>query len=104
MQNTAKIPTQSIEGTTGYDLSTAEETVTPTKGKSVDKIGLSMAVLDGCYGCKAPRSGLAIQKHIDIRAGVIDKDYRGEVGVVIFNHSEEDPLVKMSGRINRILS
>jgi dUTP pyrophosphatase len=37
----------------------------------------------------APRSSLAWKNHIDVGAGVIDADYRGPVGVVLFNHSEE---------------
>ena len=62
MQNTTKIPTRSTEGAARYDLSTAEETVVPAKGKLVVKTGLSMAVPDGYYGCIAPRSGLAAKK------------------------------------------
>ena len=54
------------------------------------KTGISIAVPDGCYGRLAPRSGLAVKKYIDISAGVIDADYRGEIGVVLLNHSEED--------------
>jgi hypothetical protein len=38
----------------------------------------------------APRSGLAWKNHIDVGAGVIDCDYRGNVGVVLFNHSDVD--------------
>lgn len=38
----------------------------------------------------APRSGLAWKHHIDTGAGVIDADYRGNVGVILFNHSTVD--------------
>ena len=40
--------------------------------------------------CAAPRSGLAWKNFIDTGAGVIDADYRGNVGVILFNHSETD--------------
>jgi len=42
------------------------------------------------YGRVAPRSGLAAKKGIDVGAGVIDADFRGELKVVLFNHSTED--------------
>jgi len=38
----------------------------------------------------APRSGLAVKNFIDVGAGVVDEDYRGNVGVVLFNHSDVD--------------
>ena len=44
----------------------------------------------GTYGRVAPRSGLAAKHFIDVGAGVIDEDYRGEVLVLLFNHAETD--------------
>lgn len=38
----------------------------------------------------APRSGLAVKSFIDTGAGVVDADYRGQVRVLLFNHSEVD--------------
>ena len=69
----------------------------------VVKTGISIAVPEGCYGRIAPRSGLAVKKFIDVGAGVIDADYRGEVGVVLFNHSEEDFKVKPGDRIAQLI-
>ena len=103
MRNSATIPKRSTEGAAGYDLSAAEEATVPAQGKSVVKTGLSMAIPEGCYGRIAPRSGLAVKRHIDIGAGVIDQDYRGEVGVVMFNHSNEDFHVKMGDRIAQLI-
>lgn len=85
----------------------AVHVVIPARGKGIAKTDLAIAVPEGCYGrigmkfplwfclfiliCPiAPRSGLAWKKHIDVGAGVIDADYRGNVGVVLFNHSAED--------------
>lgn len=41
-------------------------------------------------GRVAPRSGLAVKNYIDTGAGVIDADYRGQVKVLLFNHSDND--------------
>jgi dUTP pyrophosphatase len=49
-----------------------------------------VALPDGCYGRIAPRSGLAYKKGIDVGAGVVDQDYRGNVGVILFNFGEEE--------------
>ena len=47
------------------------------------KTDLQIRVPRGTYGRVAPRSGLAWKNHIDIGAGVVDEDYRGNVGEVI---------------------
>ena len=44
----------------------------------------------GLDGRIAPRSGLAVKNFIDTGAGVIDADYRGQVKVLLFNHSDDD--------------
>ena len=54
------------------------------------KTGLSIAIPADTYARIAPRSGLAVKHFIDTGAGVVDEDYRGEVGVVLFNHSDVD--------------
>ena len=57
----------------------------------------------GVYGRVAPRSGLAAKKHIDVGAGVIDADYRGNVGVVLFNHASEPFKVENGDRIAQLI-
>ena len=103
IRNTAAIPRRETEDAAGYDIASAEDTVVPAKGKTVVKTGISIAVRDGCYGRLAPRSGLAVKKHIDVDSGVIDADYRGEIGVVLFNHSEEDFQIKQGDRIAQLI-
>ena len=53
------------------------------RGKGLVKTDLQIRVPHGTYGRVAPRSGLAWKNHIDIGAGVVDEDYRGNVGEVI---------------------
>jgi dUTP pyrophosphatase len=42
-------------------------------------------------------------KHTDIGAGVIDSDYRGEIGIVLFNHSDSDLPIKVHERVAQLL-
>ena len=56
-----------------------------------------------CYGRIAPRSGLALKYHIDIGGGVIDQDYRGNVGVIISNHSNTPFTFSCGDRIAQLI-
>ena len=51
----------------------------------------------------APRSGLAVKNFIDTGAGVVDYDYRGNVGVVLFNHGDEDFAVSRGDRVAQLI-
>ncbi len=62
----------------------------PARGKALISTAISMAIPVGNYGRIAPRSGLAAKNMIDVGAGVIDSDYRGEVKVLLFNLSDID--------------
>lgn len=66
----------------------AKDMEIPARGRAVVPTDLSIAIPEGTYARVAPRSGLAVKNFIDTGAGVIDEDYRGPVGVVLFNHSD----------------
>jgi deoxyuridine 5'-triphosphate nucleotidohydrolase len=51
----------------------------------------------------APRSGLALKHSIDVGAGVIDYDYRGPVGVILFNLGDKDFEIKRGDRIAQMI-
>ena len=53
------------------------------------KTGLAVACPKGHYARVAPRSGLAYKSGIDVLAGVVDEDYRGDVGIILLNTSRE---------------
>jgi dUTP pyrophosphatase len=86
----AKLPVRGSAKAAGYDLFSAEATKVPARGKALVKTDISIAVPSGCYGRIAPRSSLAWKNHVDVGAGVIDEDYRGPVGVVLYNFAEVD--------------
>mmetsp|Transcript_9120 Transcript_9120/g.16128 ORF Transcript_9120/g.16128 Transcript_9120/m.16128 type:complete len:140 (-) Transcript_9120:23-442(-) len=95
----AKMPTRGSPQSAGFDLSSAEKTVVPAGGRAVVKTDLSIACPEGTYARIAPRSGLAVKKMIDCGAGVVDADYRGNVGVVLFNFGPSDFEVNLGDRI-----
>jgi len=55
------------------------------------------------YGRIAPRSGLAYKNGIDVLAGVIDSDYRWEIGVLLVNHWDKDVLFSKGERIAQFI-
>ena len=72
-------------------------TVTPVS------VHLSMEIPPGYYGRSLPRSGLACHYFINIGGGVIDSDFRGELIVIIFNHSNKLCEVGVGDRIAQIV-
>ena len=103
LNNNAALPRRSTEGAAGYDLCAAHDCIIPAGGKGLVKTGLSISFPVGLYARIAPRSGLALKKFIDVGAGVIDSDYRGDVGVVLFNHGDQEFQVKMGDRIAQLI-
>ena len=103
LTNNAALPKRSTEGAAGYDLCAAQDCTIPASGKGLVKTGISISFPPGLYARIAPRSGLALKRFIDVGAGVVDADYRGEVGVVLFNHGDHDFEVKMGDRIAQLI-
>lgn len=99
----AVLPVRGSAGAAGYDLSSAGCVVIPARGKGLCHTDLSIALPAGVYGRIAPRSGLAWKHSIDVGAGVIDEDYVGNVGVVLFNHSDEDFRVNEGERVAQLI-
>ena len=103
LSNNAALPKRSTEGAAGYDLCASHDCTIPAGGKGLVKTGLSISFPVGLYARIAPRSGLALKKFIDVGAGVVDRDYRGDVGVVLFNHGDQEFQVKMGDRIAQLI-
>lgn len=67
--------------------------------------GLSIALPDGFEAQVRPRSGLAFKKGITVlnSPGTIDADYRGDIGVILINLSQEDFVVEDGERIAQLV-
>ena len=69
------------------------------------KTGLFIALPAGLEAQVRPRSGLAAKKGITVlnSPGTVDADYRGEIGVILVNLSNEDFLIKDGERIAQLI-
>ncbi|NXH31085.1 DUT protein, partial [Myiagra hebetior] len=103
LSENAFAPSRGSARAAGYDLYSAYDCVIPPMEKAVVKTDIQIALPSGCYGRVAPRSGLAAKHFIDVGAGVIDEDYRGNVGVVLFNFGKETFQVKKGDRIAQLI-
>ncbi|NWX37819.1 DUT protein, partial [Notiomystis cincta] len=103
LSENAFAPSRGSARAAGYDLYSAYDCVIPPMEKAVVKTDIQIALPSGCYGRVAPRSGLAAKHFIDVGAGVIDEDYRGNVGVVLFNFGKETFEVKKGDRIAQLI-
>jgi dUTP pyrophosphatase len=100
----AIIPTQGTPFAAGYDLYAAEDVTVVSGTRKLIKTNISMEITPGYYGRIAPRSGLAYKNGIDVLAGVIDSDYRGDIGVILYNTDKNlDFTVKKGDRIAQII-
>jgi dUTP pyrophosphatase len=74
----------------------------PAHSRSLVQLEIKVALPVGTYGQIAPQSGLSV-KGIDIGAGVIDSDYRGELQVVVINHTNQPFSVHTGDRIAQLI-
>ena len=85
----ATLPTRGSDFAAGLDLYSIEAVRLSPNERCLARTGLAVAIPEGYYGRIAPRSGLATKNGIDVLAGVIDADYRGEVRCLLYNAGNE---------------
>ncbi len=95
------------EGASGYDILAAcrDEMTVPPRECVLVPAGFSLSIPPGYEAQVRPRSGLALRKRLGLlnSPGTIDSDYRGEVGVVVYNFSDEDYIVHRGDRIAQLV-
>ena len=99
----AKLPTRGIAHAAGLDLCSIEDVTLEAGARAAVRTGLSVAIPEGFYGRVAPRSGLAVNYGLDVLAGVIDSDYRGEIICALVNHGRERFVIEAGQRIAQLI-
>jgi len=102
-----EIPAYETEGAAGMDMRANIEnpiTLKPLE-RAIIKTGLFIALPVGFEAQVRPRSGLAAKKGITVlnAPGTVDADYRGEIGVILINLSNEDFIVNDGERIAQLV-
>jgi dUTP pyrophosphatase len=99
----ARLPTRATSLSAGLDLFLIEDVQIDPNCRVACRVGLSVEIPQGYYGRIAPRSGLATKFGIDVLAGVIDSDYRGEIICVLINHGDSSATFKAGDRIAQLV-
>jgi dUTP pyrophosphatase len=99
----AKIPVRATDGAAGFDLHSTKRIEVPPGQRMLLPTGIACAIPDGWCGQVWPRSGLAVKHGINVLAGMIDSDYRGELHVSLINHGADTWEVKEGDRIAQLV-
>ena len=99
----AIIPHRAHERDSGLDIHALESVVIDGFDFKKVSTGIACEIPRGYELQIRPRSGLAAKKGVVAAFGTVDMDYRGEIGVTIFNHNDEPIEICAGDRIAQIV-
>ncbi len=101
------LPNYETIASAGMDLraNITESITLKPLGRAIIKTGLFIALPIGYEAQVRPRSGLAAKNGITVlnAPGTIDADYRGEIGVILVNLSNDDFIIQNGERIAQMI-
>ena len=89
-------PHQATPGSVGYDLFTSIDFVIQPQEQRTIFIDFAVTPPEGYYAQLMSKSGLTVLYELEVKAGVIDPDFTGNIGVVLKNNSKE-PVERVAG-------
>jgi dUTP pyrophosphatase len=101
----AVIPSYAHQGDSGMDVYAVEDALIPAHERKLIPLGFKISIPRFTEIQVRPKSGLALNHGLTVlnTPGTVDSNYRGEVGVVLFNTSNEDYLVKKGSKVAQIV-
>lgn len=103
LTTTAKLPTRATPGSSGLDLYADAVAYLPPGQRTLIPTGIAISLPKGYEGQVRPRSGLALKHGVVAHWGSVDSDYRGDVGVILFNYGHEPFRVNHGDRIAQLI-
>ena len=107
LNSSVQLPSYKTNGASGMDLMAfIEKPISLEPGKScLVPTGLSVAFPEEYEIQIRPRSGLAAKKNISVlnTPGTIDSDYRGELKIILFNHSSKNFIINNNDRVAQMV-
>lgn len=103
LSENAYTPYRATPDSAGFDLCSAYDYVVNPRDRQRIETDLQIGIPQGAYGRIASRSGIALKDFVQVAGGVIDRDYKGSVGVILFNHSDKQYRVHRGDRIAQLI-
>jgi len=97
------VPIRSSQGAAGYDLFSSCAGTIESHQRQLIPLDISIQLPSGYFAHLLARSGLAVRQGIHVMAGVIDEDYRGNIGVLLYNSSEQPFTFRKGDRIAQMV-
>ena len=86
----------------GMDLFSRTDTLIPARGGAVFDTGVHVEIPEGYVGFIKSKSGLNVKKNIQAE-GVIDAGYTGPIVVKVYNHGDEDVLIRAGDKLTQLV-
>lgn len=101
----AKMPTKATENSAGLDLYAIEYMCISSKETVFVPLGFSMSIPEGQFAMVCSRSGMALTSGVFVlnSPGIIDSDYRGEIGVILHNSSDKEFEIQSGKRVAQMV-
>ncbi|MGI8835504.1 MAG: dUTP diphosphatase [Pyrinomonadaceae bacterium] len=103
LDDRAILPSRGSALAAGLDLYSIEDLTIGATQRLLARTGLAVAIPESHYGRIAPRSGLALRTGLDVLSGVIDADYRGEIGCLLYNTGDEMIMLPAHSKICQLI-
>lgn len=100
-----ELPKYETENSYGMDVRANTQTTIPPNSWKLILTGLFVEIPSGEEIQVRPRSGLALKHGVTVlnSPGTIDADFRGEIGVILINHGQEDYKVEIGDRVAQLV-
>jgi dUTP pyrophosphatase len=108
----AKLPKRASSGAAGFDICSSVNLIVPPSvvikkrvsvGRALVSTGIAVIIPAGYVGKLGSRSGLSVKRNIEVGAGWVDPDYRGELFVELKNFGSKPFQVRKGDRISQLI-
>lgn len=91
-------------GDSGLDVTAVEKVIVPPKGFAIAPVGLKLGYITPGYWFRVEgRSGVGFKRHIFPHFGIIDCQYRGELGIKLYNFGTEEQIFNPGDRVAQFI-